>query len=252
MLTSGAAPLAKDLIVAVWDRLRIPVKQAYGLSETSPATHVQPWDDTWRTAMGSVGPLLPNLETLFVSYEGNAGIEGELWVRGPSVFRGYHNNPSATADSITQDGYFKTGDIGHEDKGGNLYITDRLKELIKYKGSQVAPAELEGLLHAHPMVDDVAVVGRYVEDMATEVPVAFLVRVGGSAETATGDGAEIVAWMAERTAKSKWLRGGIIWVDEIPKSAAGKVLRRVLKEMLQDPHCPKAVAEKLQAEEPKL
>lgn len=240
-LTSGAAPLTKDLILQVHERLGLPVKQAYGLSETSPVSHVQLWDDSWKSKIGSVGPCLPNLETRFVGTNGEevpTGIEGELWIRGPTVFRGYHNNAAATKDSKTEDGWFKTGDIGFEDEGSNMHITDRVKELIKYKGSQVAPAELEGILLGHPGIEDVAVLGRWVESMHTEVPCAFVVLKGGATSgvvRSEEQGREIVEWMAERTARTKWLRGGICWVDEIPKSGSGKILRRVLKESLKHP-----------------
>jgi 4-coumarate--CoA ligase len=131
--------------------------------------------------MGSNGPALPNQTVKFMSPDGQEvpiGTEGELWISGPNVFRGYHNNPEATSSSLTPDGFFKTGDIGYEDKDGNMYITDRVKELIKFKGFQVAPAELEGLLMGHDKVHDVAVVGIYDERIASEVPLAFVVLKG--------------------------------------------------------------------------
>ena len=204
-------------------------------------SHIQLWDDSWKSKIGSVGPCLPNIETRFVSAEGTdvpTGIEGELLIRGPTVFRGYHGNDAATKDSKTDDGWFKTGDIGFEDEVSNMHITDRVKELIKYKGSQVAPAELEGILLSHPGVEDCAVLGRWVESMHTEVPCAFVVLSGGTTSSVArseDQGREIVEWMASRTAKTKWLRGGICWVDEIPKSGSGKILRRILKEHLKHP-----------------
>jgi acyl-coenzyme A synthetase/AMP-(fatty) acid ligase len=160
------------------------------------------------------------------------GKEGELWIAGPNVFKGYHNNAAATAESVTPDGFFKTGDIGYEDEDGNMYITDRVKELIKFKGFQVAPAELEGLLVGHEHVDDVAVIGIYDERIASEIPLAFVVPRKGlerSEESASG----IVQWLTERVANHKRLRGGVRWIDEVPKSASGKILRRVLKDMLK-------------------
>ena len=236
--------MTKDLIIQVHERLNLPVKQAYGLSETSPVTHIQGWDDSWKTHIGSVGPCLPNLATKYLDSEdreftSSKGKEGELCISGPTIFRGYHKNDSATAACKTADGkWFKTGDVGYEDAEGNMYITDRVKELIKYKGSQVAPAELEGLLLSHPAVEDVAVVGRWVENMHTEVPVAFVVLKKGvrhagemwaKEEVARG----LVEWMARKTARSKWLRGGVVWAEEVPKSGSGKILRRVLKEELK-------------------
>jgi 4-coumarate--CoA ligase len=131
--------------------------------------------------MGSNGPALPNQTVKFMSPDGQevpTGTEGELWISGPNVFRGYHNNPEATSSSLTPDGFFKTGDIGYEDEDGNMYITDRVKELIKFKGFQVAPAELEGLLMGHDKVHDVAVIGIYDERIASEVPLAFVVLKG--------------------------------------------------------------------------
>lgn len=135
-------------------------------------------------------------------------------------------------DSISSDGFFMTGDIGFEDMNGNLYITDRVKELIKYKGYQVAPAESEGILINHPFVNDVAVVGIYVDHMATEIPMAFVV----PANHATKDEATAVAiikWLSDRTANAKKLRGGVVWVDQISKSASGKILRRTLKRLVE-------------------
>ncbi len=162
------------------------------------------------------------------STEAPAGSTGELWIKGPNIFKGYLNNASGTAHALTADGYFKTGDVGHQDAHGNFYITDRVKELIKYKGFQVAPAELEGLLASHAQIADVAVVGVYDRDRATEVPRAYVVLAPGVQPAAEVE-AEIQAWLRERVAAHKWLRGGVRFVDEVPKSASGKILRRVLK-----------------------
>jgi 4-coumarate--CoA ligase len=230
MMNSGAAPLTKDLVDAVYKRLNIPIKQGYGLSETSPTTHTQRWED-WHKTIGSVGRLLPNQTAKYMSPEDTevpAGEVGELWIKGPNIFQGYLNNPEGTKIALTEDGYFKTGDVGYQDKDGNFYITDRVKELIKYKGFQVPPAELEGILISHPDIDDVAVVGIYNKDQATEVPRAYVVPkkgVKGDPETES----KIVAWLTEKVASHKRLRGGVRFTDEIPKSVSGKILRRVLK-----------------------
>lgn len=184
--------------------------------------------------MGSNGPALPNQIVKFMSPDGEevpTGKEGEVWIAGPNVFKGYHNNPTATAESITPDGFFKTGDIGYEDEDGNMYITDRVKELIKFKGFQVAPAELEGLLVGHDHVSDVAVIGIYDERIASEVPLAFVVP-GDGVERSEESVRAIVEWVTERVAHHKRLRGGVRWIDEVPKSASGKILRRVLKDKL--------------------
>lgn len=233
VICSGAAPLSKELIHAVHDRLGTEVKQAYGLSETSPVTHMQ---KKWNIGLGSSGPALPNQIVKVMSTDGNEvepGKEGEVWIKGPNVFLGYLNNPEATANSKTEDGFFKTGDIGYEDEGGNLYITDRVKELIKFKGFQVAPAELEGILSSHELVNDVAVIGIQDESQATEVPLACIVAKKGverNEENVKG----IVGWLNQRVAGHKKLRGGVRWIDEVPKSASGKILRRLLKDKIKE------------------
>ena len=235
MLSSGAAPLTQELVNTVYQRLKIPIKQGYGLSETSPTTHMQPWE-LWDTTIGAVGALLPNQTAKFMSSEGNevpAGEDGELWIKGPNVFKGYHNNPKDTQNVLSPDGFFKTGDVGYQDKDGNFYITDRVKELIKYKGFQVAPAELEGLLLGHPKVRDVAVVGYYDKSQATELPRAYIVPMSG-VKAPPELTREIVDWLHAKIASHKRLRGGVRYFGEIPKTASGKILRRVLKERAKE------------------
>jgi acyl-CoA synthetase (AMP-forming)/AMP-acid ligase II len=232
MLNSGAAPLTRDLVDAVYARLKISIKQGYGLSETSPTTHTQPWEE-WSTTIGSVGRLLPNQIAKYMDPEEKevpAGQTGELWIKGPNIFKGYLNNPEGTRNALTDDGYFKTGDVGYQDEKGNFFITDRVKELIKYKGFQVPPAELEGILLGNDEVDDVAVIGIYNKDQATEVPRAYIVPKMGVKEGKETE-ERIVKWLASKVASHKRLRGGVRFVDEIPKSASGKILRRKLKEV---------------------
>jgi len=247
MISSGAAPLTKELVDAVYARLKIPMKQAYGLSETSPSVHIQFWEE-WDKTMGSVGHLLPSMEAKYMSTPDPAATEvsepvelpigetGELWLRGPNIFLGYHNNETATKNALTDDGWFKTGDVGFQDKDGNFYITDRVKELIKYKGFQVPPAELEGLLLSHEMISDVAVVGVEMASLGTEVPRAYVVpsvKYGGpgaAKKMGAKEEKEIQDWLAQRMANHKRLRGGVKFVEEIPKSTSGKILRRVLKD----------------------
>lgn len=233
-MTSAAAPLTQELIHAVHERLHIPLQQAYGLSETSPGLTFQRDREAYQFP-GSVGKLLPNITAKVMSLDSEGdvevprGTEGELWFSGPNVFAGYLNNASNTAQCLTADRFFKTGDVGYADEQGNFYITDRVKELIKYKGFQVAPAQLEGLLLAHPSIDDVAVVGVYAPELATELPRAYVVVAKGverSAETER----EIVQWFDGRVSGYKRLRGGVRFVDAIPKSATGKILRRVLRD----------------------
>lgn len=243
MMNSGAAPLTKELVEAVYSRLKIPVKQGYGLSETSPTTHTQPWED-WDKTIGSVGKLLPYQTAKYMSADEKempVGEVGELWIKGPNVFKGYLNNPEGTAHALTKDGYFKTGDVGYQDKDGNFYITDRVKELIKYKGFQVPPAELEGILVSHPKVNDVAVIGVYDKDQASELPRAYVVPKDGLGKT-EADAKEIADWLSAKVAHHKRLRGGVRFVDEIPKSVSGKILRRVLKVKAQAEEDAKAKA----------
>ncbi|KIW12387.1 hypothetical protein PV08_09664 [Exophiala spinifera] len=239
MTNSGAAPLTRDLVESLWKRKGVRVKQGYGLSETSPTIFMQPWE-RWMSAVGTTGVMVPNLEAKFCAVPGPGeesdgtkelprGEIGELYVKGPNVFTGYHNNAAATAECL-EDGWFRTGDVGFLDGDGNLTITDRVKELIKYKGFQVPPAELEGYLAAHDKVDDVAVVGVDSAELGTEVPRAYVVRRGGAGAVQPGDAEEIIQWMNNKVANHKKLRGGIKFVDAVPKSVSGKILRRVLKD----------------------
>ncbi|KAK4546171.1 hypothetical protein LTR36_002308 [Oleoguttula mirabilis] len=246
MMNSGAAPLTRELVDAVYKRIKIPVKQGYGLSETSPTTHTQPWED-WSRTIGSVGTMLPNLTAKYMSPEEKevpVGEVGELWIKGPNVFKGYLNNVEGTKNALTDDGYFKTGDVGYQDQEGNFYITDRVKELIKYKGFQVPPAELEGKLLSHPDIDDVAVLGVYKEEQATEVPLAYVVPKPG-VQASPQKEKEIMDWLAGRVAHHKRLRGGVRFTDTIPKSVSGKILRRVLKITHQEEEEKKAGKAKL-------
>lgn len=244
MMNSGAAPLTHELVEAVYSRLKIPVKQGYGLSETSPTTHTQGWDE-WRSHIGSVGKLLPNMEAKYMStpedgsepHELAAGEVGELHLRGPNIFLGYHNNQEATADCLTPDGWFRTGDVGYQDKDGNFFITDRVKELIKYKGFQVPPAELEGILVNNEAIDDAAVVGIHSDAHGSEVPLAFVVRSAKSKDSGRSEedeAAHIISWLDGQVAPHKRLRGGVRFVDVIPKSPSGKILRRFLKKAIDE------------------
>jgi acyl-CoA synthetase (AMP-forming)/AMP-acid ligase II len=223
-ITSGAAPLSGDLSEACAARIDCQVVQGYGLTETSPVTHVVA--DRLDNRPGSIGPPIPNTECMVVDTasgrEVEPGTPGEVLIRGPQVMRGYLNNEAATAATIDNDGWLHTGDIGYTDEDGFFFLVDRLKELIKYKGFQVAPAELEALLVAHPEVADAAVVG-LPDPEAGEIPKAFVVKRGEVSEE------EIVAFVADRVAPQKKIRA-VEFVDQIPKSPSGKILRRVLKQ----------------------
>ena len=225
MVFCGAAPLGPELTRQCLERIGCGVRQGYGMTETSPVTHSSPADPA-KMKLGSVGPPAPNTECKLVDpgsgEELGPNQEGELCVRGPQVMKGYLNNLEATARTIDTDGWLHTGDVGYADEDGHFYIVDRVKELIKYKGFQVAPAELEAILLTHPAVADAAVIP-YPDDEAGEVPKAFVVLKGESTSEALMD------FVAARVAPHKKIRV-LEFIDQIPKSASGKILRRVLKE----------------------
>jgi 4-coumarate--CoA ligase len=227
---TSAAPAPNEIIVAVHKRLGIPVRQGYGLSEAAPSVSSQR-SEAWDRPVGASGRLAPNMSARFMS-EGKevpTGEEGEVCLKGPNIFKDYYDNPKATAEAFDSEGWYHTGDIGRADEQGNIYITDRLKDLIKYNGFQVAPAQLEDLLLGHPAVADVAVIGVYSEARVTELPRAYVVVAAGH----TGDerlAETLQSWLNERVSPHKKLRGGVRFVEAIPKSNAGKVLRRVLVE----------------------
>jgi acyl-CoA synthetase (AMP-forming)/AMP-acid ligase II len=244
MMNSGAAPLTQELVEAVYSRIKVGIKQGYGLSETSPTTHSQRWED-WREAIGSVGRLMPNMKAKYMTMpeDGSAPTEvavgevGELYLSGPNVFLGYHQNPEATRNCLSEDGWFQTGDVGYQDSKGHFYITDRVKELIKYKGFQVPPAELEGLLVDNDAIDDVAVIGIESDAHGSEVPMACVVRSAkskSSGRTEQEEAANIAKWLDSKVAHHKKLRGGVQFVEEIPKNPSGKILRRLLKLRFKD------------------
>jgi acyl-CoA synthetase (AMP-forming)/AMP-acid ligase II len=194
---------------------------------------------------------MPNMQAKYMTMpedesepkEVAVGQVGELYVSGPNVFMGYHQNPEATKGCLSEDGWFQTGDVGFQDSKGHFYITDRVKELIKYKGFQVPPAELEGLLVDNDAIDDVAVIGIESEAHGSEVPLACVVRSAKSKSSGVNEKAEaekIVKWLDSKVAHHKRLRGGVQFVDEIPKNPSGKILRRVLKQKFMATKTPKA------------
>ncbi|MET8365460.1 AMP-binding protein [Micromonospora sp. NPDC005194] len=219
----GAAPLGADVEQRCAERLGCVVSQGLGMTEATAMVAVGPLDQPRR---GSVGRLVPNTEARVVdpnsgAYLG-AGRAGELWIRGPQVMQGYRDRPEATAATIDADGWLRTGDLCYFDEDGYLYVVDRLKELIKYEGYQVAPAELEHLLLTHPAVADAAVVPRPDPD-AGEVPVAYVVLRGPATA------AELLAYVAERVAPYKRLRA-VRFTSSVPRAPSGKLSRRVLVE----------------------
>ena len=222
-LFSGAAPLGQELTETVEKRLNVKIRQGYGMTEASPATH---YTVAGTERSGTVGQLMPSIEMRIIDPESGKdvplGQPGEVWVRGPNVMRGYLNNPEATAKTVDSDGWLHTGDIGFTDAGGYLTVIDRLKELIKVKGFQVAPAELESLLLKHPKIADVAVIPVADEDCG-EVPKAIVVK----REALTAE--EVMEFLTPKVAHYKRVRH-VEFVDAIPKSPSGKILRRVLVE----------------------
>ncbi|HTM31271.1 MAG TPA: AMP-binding protein [Vicinamibacterales bacterium] len=222
-LFSGAAPFGPHLTDAVEARLGVKVRQGYGMTEASPATH---YTVPGAERTGKIGPLMPSTEGRMVDPQTGldvaVGEAGEVWVRGPQVMKGYLNNPEATAKTVDADGWLHTGDIGVVDADGYLEIVDRLKELIKVKGFQVAPAELEALLLKHTSIADAAVIG-VIDGECGEVPKAFVV----AREPITSEA--VMAFVEQHVAHYKRLRH-VEFVEAIPKSPSGKILRRVLVE----------------------
>jgi acyl-CoA synthetase (AMP-forming)/AMP-acid ligase II len=228
-IVSAAAPLDAELAAACSHRLGLPpVMQAYGMTELSPGTHVVP-RGAQQTPPGTVGKLLPSTEMRIVSLDDpdkdlGPGEEGEILIRGPQVMKGYLGRPDATAAMIDEDGWLRTGDIGRVDAAGWLHVVDRVKELIKYKGYQVAPADLEAVLLTHEGIADAAVIGT-VDGDGNEVPKAYVVPQQGVA--ITGD--EVMAYVAERVAPYKKVRR-VEFLDAVPRAASGKILRRELRD----------------------
>jgi acyl-CoA synthetase (AMP-forming)/AMP-acid ligase II len=230
---SGAAPFDEKLAAAVVARLgdEVRVLQGYGMTEMSPVSHVIPFGRRDISA-GSVGLLVANMEAKIVDPATGAEIEqpaegvsgpGELLCRGPNVMVGYLGNQRATEDTLEPDGFLHTGDIVTVDADGVFQVVDRLKELIKYKGYQVPPAELEALLLSHPGIADAAVIG-VPDEEAGEIPKAFVVTAPGATLTE----GEVIAFVAEQVAPYKKVRA-VEFIEAVPKSASGKILRKDLR-----------------------
>ncbi|CAA9486923.1 MAG: 4-coumarate--CoA ligase 1 [uncultured Solirubrobacteraceae bacterium] len=230
LLTSGGAPLGAHVQEACAARLGCRTAQGWGMTELAGAGSVSPPPDSARDVAGTVGWCVAGAEMKVVDPVGGeelgVGERGELWFRGPNVMRGYLHNAEATAATLTQDGWCRTGDVACIDEDGSVAIVDRLKELIKYKGYHVAPAELEAVLLSHPQVADAAVVASPDEE-AGEVPKAFLVLedAGDPQDVAQ----EVMAYVAERVAPYKRVRRHEI-VDAVPRTPSGKIVRRGLIE----------------------
>lgn len=255
---SAAAPLTSELAAALEAKFKalfqtdVFCTQSWGLTETSPMATGIPNNRLDKRESG-VGVIAPSMEFRFVDPETMTDVvanpdgstpAGEIWCRGPNVVSGYYNNEEATKSAFytEPDGtkWFRTGDIGAIDKEGYVAISDRIKEMIKYKGLQVIPSELEGKLIEHPDIEDAGVVGMWADERATELPVAFVVlrqKPNNNDVKTVTDG--IHSWLNPKVANHKRLRGGIFVVDQIPKSPSGKILRRQLKDLLKS-KAPKA------------
>ncbi|XP_066939490.1 uncharacterized protein [Macrobrachium rosenbergii] len=223
----GAAPLSKDIQEKLSERLAgVRVRQGFGLTETTLATF-----SSETSLPGAVGKVTAHCVAKIIDMEtGDSlgpGKDGEICIKGPLVMKGYLNNEAATKAMIDETGWLHTGDIGHYDEKGIFFIVDRIKELIKYKGFQVAPAELEGLLLTHEDVADAGVVG-VPDEVAGELPKAFVVAKPGKTIVPEA----LINWVADKTAPHKHLRGGVEVISAIPRSPAGKILRRELRKVI--------------------
>nr|XP_012229595.1 PREDICTED: 4-coumarate--CoA ligase 1-like isoform X2 [Linepithema humile] len=228
-IMSGAAPLSESDIEPIYKKFNIDpnvlkCRQGYGLTESSPVAFIEEGKK-----LSSIGHNIANCQARLVDVTtqqdvSTSGQTGELWIRGPHIMKGYLDDEAATKATVTKEGWLKTGDIAYFDEDFDFYITDRLKELIKVKGYQVPPAELEALLRSHPDVEEAAVIGiphaRY-----GEVPKAFV--VASKNKKPTED--DIKNFVKEKVSDYKELTGGVTFVNEIPKNASGKILRSKLK-----------------------
>ncbi|KAI9272043.1 hypothetical protein EDC94DRAFT_644776 [Helicostylum pulchrum] len=220
----GAAPLSADLSQQTKRRLpTMIVKQDYGLTETPPCAAIEPTDDVVDDNLFMTAKIVDD-----DGAELPSGQHGELWLKGPNIMKGYINNPEATAECIDKEEYFHTGDIAVQDQDGRLYIVDRKKSLIKYKGFQVPPAELEGILLTSPMMADCAVIGIYDASQATELPRGYITLAANVPATEETEEA-IKKFVADQVVYYKQSHS-IVFIDDIPKSSAGKILRRVLRD----------------------
>ena len=244
LIISAAAPLGAETEIAVRDRLQCTVKQAWGMSELSPIGTITPSE---KIKPGSVGLVVSNTYGKILDKDGNSlgpNQQGELAIKGPQVMMGYQDEPQQTKDCLSSSGWLLTGDMFYYDEDGYFFMTDRIKELIKTRGFQVAPAELEELILGHDDVNDVAVI-QIPDEASGELPRAYIVLKAEEKEEGSTDHEDdkeheeklkkcIYEWVKERVAPYKRLDGGIVFVDSIPKSASGKILRRILRDELAE------------------
>ncbi|KAK4417603.1 4-coumarate--CoA ligase-like 1 [Sesamum alatum] len=230
-IMTAAAPLAPEILKEFEKKFPgVQVQEAYGMTEHSciTLTHGDPNKGHGIAKRNSVGFILPNLEVKFVDPETGKSLHkntpGEICVRSQCVMKGYYKNEYETTLTIDKDGWLHTGDIGYIDDDGDVFIVDRIKELIKYKGFQVAPAELEAILLSHPSVEDAAVVG-IPDDEAGEIPAACVVMNNKAKESEE----DMMDYVSSNVASYKRVRA-LQFVDAIPKSPSGKIMRRLIKE----------------------
>lgn len=228
---SGAAPLGKDTMdecAGVFPQTKI--LQGYGMTESGGIISIEDTKGGFLNS-GSSGTLCPGMESKIIHIETLKPLPpnqlGEIWIRGPNLMQEYFRNKEATEQTMDKHGWLHTGDLGYFDEKGRIYVVDRLKELIKYKGYQVAPAELEALLVSHPEIMDAAVVP-YVDEEAGEIPMAYVVIKSGSSIS----GEDVQSFIAKQVAPFKRIRK-VAFTDVIPKAASGKILRRELRQKVQ-------------------
>lgn len=231
MIVSAAAPLSKAVEDSLMDRISCPVKQGWGMSELSP---IAIYTNEYNIKSGSVGNLVADTCGKIVDTEGKSlppNTTGELMIKGPQVMMGYLNDKEKTAECLSEDGWLSTGDVAHYDDDGFFYITDRMKELIKVRGYQVAPAELEALLLTHPQLSDAAVVP-VPDEYSDQLPRAYVtLKEGVNPEDCKEE--DVKEWVKERVAAYKRLEGGVKFIEKVPKSASGKILRRILVDQVK-------------------
>lgn len=231
VIMCGAAPLTQETEHQVKERFKgeIIITQGYGQTESTLGVL---YGNVATPKPGSVGELAKGTYGKIIDENGKTlgpNQVGELCFKGPLIMKGYLSNEKATNETIDKDGWLHSGDLGYYDEDRQFYIVDRLKELIKFKGFQVAPAELEGLLLSHPNIKDSGVIG-IPDESSGELPLAFIVKQENVELTEK----EVKDFVEKNTSNAKWLRGGVRFVNEIPKNPSGKILRRELRELYKN------------------